>query len=401
MRYLAVPWSHLVVSVLSAGWCHAQDSRSYCAWSRASWTGPEQRRARRRGVHPAVQGKPGPSAVNRGERAPTRRSARHHPDPAQAHPAMTETDITRLCRGPASSPAGLISWSPLAGDEPGLRGENACFEFVGGNSELIGPAEHGLEVARVAGDRPSDLVKHKIGVFAEPSCHEAVEMSAGRVAGEEQKYRNLVPKAGPRCGSRAVPWSPRHAYAATGRSSATLLAAAWSWAPTLGAASSRRRTRKGPSPTRPYPQAITARNERSASAGLTAARTQARRTAVRSRRSGSAANIVTCAGNASIQRCRGHEMPSCDGDPAARHASTMWRTGPGITSTNSARMMTISRSRPMMPPSPRRRRVTAQLYAGGPGQPANEQVTGDAVRAPRALEAGQVPRDGADRAPMP
>lgn len=103
MRYLAVPWSHLVVSVLSAGWCHAQDSRNYCAWSRASWTGPEQRRARRRGVHPAVQGKPGPSAVNRGERAPTRRSARHHPDPAQAHPAMTETDITRLYRGPAQS----------------------------------------------------------------------------------------------------------------------------------------------------------------------------------------------------------------------------------------------------------------------------------------------------------
>src|SRR5690349_13688715 len=100
-------------------------------------------------------------------------------------------------------------------------------------------------------------------------------MSAGRLAGEEQKYRNLVPKAGPRRGSRAVPWSPKHAYAATGRPSAALLAAAWSRAPEFGVVSSRRRTRKGPYPTRPYPQAITARNERSASAGLAAPRAQA------------------------------------------------------------------------------------------------------------------------------
>jgi len=125
MRYLAVPWSHLVVSVLSAGWCHARDSRSYCAWSRASWTGPEQRRARRRGVHAAVQCKPGPSAVNRGERAPTRRSARHHPDPAKAPSAMTETDITRLCRGPGHIP---YIWCP--GDAspagPSIRGTPQC-----------------------------------------------------------------------------------------------------------------------------------------------------------------------------------------------------------------------------------------------------------------------------------
>jgi len=47
----------------------------------------------------------------------------------------------------------------MAGDEPGLREEDAGFEFVGGNSELIGPAEHGLEVARVNGDGPSDLVE--------------------------------------------------------------------------------------------------------------------------------------------------------------------------------------------------------------------------------------------------
>jgi hypothetical protein len=59
---------------------------------------------------------------------------------------------------------------PLACDEPDLRGKDAGFELVGGNSQLIGPTEYSFEVARIGGDGSADLVERKVSVIAEPAC---------------------------------------------------------------------------------------------------------------------------------------------------------------------------------------------------------------------------------------
>ena len=48
------------------------------------------------------------------------------------------------------------------------------------------------------------------------------------------------------------------------------------------------------------------------------------------------ANVVASAVKSSIQRCRGHAMPSWDGEPAASHASTTRRTDGGTTGMHCA-----------------------------------------------------------------
>ena len=59
--------------------------------------------------------------------------------------------------------------------EPSLRRKDAELELVGGKGQLVGPAEHGLEVARVRGDGPPDFVERYADVLAEPQRHKTVE----------------------------------------------------------------------------------------------------------------------------------------------------------------------------------------------------------------------------------
>jgi hypothetical protein len=111
-------------------------------------------------------------------------------------------------------------------EPPGLCREDADFELVGGKTQFVSPSKHDLEVAHIGRDGPPELVERQTGVLAEPTRYEPVEDKAGWLLVAEQKYRNLVPNAGPRYGSLAMPWSPRHAYPSTGRPSTAVPAAA-------------------------------------------------------------------------------------------------------------------------------------------------------------------------------
>ena len=110
--------------------------------------------------------------------------------------------------------------------EPRLLGEDADFKLVGGNSQLVGPAEHSLEVARVGGYGPADLVERKVGVSAEPARHEAVEDERWSSAGRGAEVQELDAEGRTEVRQSGTPWSPKQAYASICRPPATLLAAA-------------------------------------------------------------------------------------------------------------------------------------------------------------------------------
>ena len=146
--------------------------------------------------------------------------------------------------------------SPLAITEPpGLCREDADFELVGGKTQFVSPSKHDLEVAHIGRDGPPELVERQTGVLAEPARYEPVEdkgwLATGRGTEVQElgaERRSEVRQPGDAVVAQAripIDRPPFNSCAGGGLKSASA----------FGTASSTRRTRNGPYPTRPYPQA--------------------------------------------------------------------------------------------------------------------------------------------------
>ncbi len=166
----------------------------------------------------------------------------HHSKP----PAERNRD--RCCTQPGAH------WlSPIP---PGLCREDAEFELVGGESQFVSPSKHDLEVAHIGGDGPPELVERQTGVLAEPARYEPVEdkdwLATGRGTEVQElggERRSEVRQPGDTVVAQAripIDRPPFNSCAGGGLKSASA----------FGTASSTRRTRNGPYPTRPYPQRL-------------------------------------------------------------------------------------------------------------------------------------------------